>query len=109
MAWSFDIASAPRGRTIRVDRAIMRSDGKYIEEREGFVPDVVWLASKCGKVIRSYWIPETERASGRWSGLATKEEPIAWHPYFIPEHPGAAPDPQQPVNLPIIEDVGGGA
>lgn len=52
----------------------------------------VWLASKCGKVIKSAWI-DGKGAPGRWAGLATKEQPVAWQPFVMPAHPGATSQP----------------
>ncbi len=50
----------------------------------------VWLATKCKKVIRSYWVRNTRIDVARWAGLGTKEAPIAWQPYIVPEHPFAS-------------------
>jgi len=63
MTWSFDITSGP-------------------------LNDEVWLATKCGKVIRSYWLDKT----GRWAGLGTKEQPVAWQLYVVPAHPNSVSD-----------------
>ncbi|MDQ0320014.1 hypothetical protein QO002_002152 [Pararhizobium capsulatum DSM 1112] len=52
----------------------------------------VWLATKCGKVIKSAWI-DGKGLPGRWAGLATKELPIAWQPYVVPAHPSATVQP----------------
>lgn len=46
----------------------------------------VILATKCGKVIRAYWL---ER-EGRWAGLASSELPVAWMPW--PSHPHPVSD-----------------
>lgn len=88
MTWSFDITTAPRGRTVTHERRV----GDNIHEIRDFVPDFVWLASKCGKVVLSYWIPEAGKNPGRWSGLATGEQPVAWQPYVVPAHPNAVSD-----------------
>jgi hypothetical protein len=61
--WNRDISSAPRV-------------GK------------IWLAVQNFQVVGpSYWV-ESRQA---WAGLGSKEEPIAWYPYFKPEHPDAKP------------------
>lgn len=79
MAWLFDIENAPRGHTI------LRK-GKPVH-----VPESVFLATKCGKVGRSQWVPPTERdhhdvkKEGRWEGLHYGEQPVAWQPW--PRHP----------------------
>jgi len=75
------ISSAPRGKTETTTRKV----GKNINEVTEFVPDVLLLATKCGKVIGSYWIPENGKNPGRWSGLATGEEPVAWAPWPVYE------------------------
>lgn len=52
----------------------------------------IWAASQCGKVIKSSYVhpkPNLGR-SGRWSGFATGEAPIAWQRFVVPEHPFAA-------------------
>lgn len=61
MTWNTDITTAPQGAP-------------------------VWLASVCGKVIKSAWI-DGKGSDGRWAGLASKEQPIAWQPYVVPAHP----------------------
>lgn len=60
MTWNRDISAAPRDCDL-------------------------WLATKCGKVIKSHW--HDKFGSGRWVGLATREEPVAWMDYVVPEHP----------------------
>ena len=64
MTWNHDISTAPQG-------------------------GAVWLATKCGKVFRSYRILEPRR-DPRWAGHATGEEIIAWHPFGTPAHPDTA-------------------
>jgi len=88
VGWNFDITAAPRGKTVTHERRV----GDSTHEIRDFVPDFIWIASKCGKVIRSYWIPEAGKNPGRWSGLATGEQPIAWQPYAVPVHPNAVSD-----------------
>ncbi len=69
----------------------------------------IWLATKCGKVIKSYWIDKF--GPGRWAGLGTKEQPVAWQAFVVPAHPGI--DEPSPSGffvasvLPILDDVGG--
>lgn len=79
--WSHDLTTAPRGKMEMATRKV----GKNVHEVTDFVPDVLLLATKCGKVIRSYWIPESGKSPGRWSGLATGEEPVAWAPWPVYE------------------------
>ena len=83
-SWNFDIEEAPRGKSVKTERQI--KDGVRVIET--FEPDIVWMASSCGKVIRSYWIPESKTCRGRWAGFsAAGEQPIAWQPYVVPSHP----------------------
>jgi hypothetical protein len=77
MSWSFDISKAPRGRYVVVNRKF----GKTLADAKVFKPDRVILATKCGKVTTSHYMPEEKR----WEMLATGEQPVAWHPW--PEHP----------------------
>jgi hypothetical protein len=84
MTWNHDISTAPRGNTVKSKRTV----GDRVQDVSDFVPDVLWLATKCGKVVRSYLIPESGKAPARWSGLANGELPIAWQPYVVPAHPG---------------------
>lgn len=81
MNWNFNMSEAPRGRTVAVTRA-----GEKAAIVETFVPDKVILATKCGKVIASHFMPKEQR----WLMLAAGEQPVAWQPW--PSHPR----PQQP-------------
>lgn len=51
--------------------------------------DYVWLATKCGRVVRSYWVSISDRSGdGYWGmSMGLKEEPLAWQPYVKPVHP----------------------
>lgn len=75
--WSFDISIAPRGKHV----VVTRKAGKTMADVRIFKPDRVILATKCGKVTLSHYLPD----EGRWVMLAKGEEPVAWHPW--PEHP----------------------
>jgi len=92
MTWSFEISTAPKGRNITVMRTARSKDGVTRFPVEEFEPDHVWLATKCGKVLKSYWIPETAKNEGRWAGLGTKEQPVAWQLYVVPAHPNSVSD-----------------
>lgn len=83
MNWNHDISAAPRGKMVHSTRTV----GDRVHEISDFVPDHIWAASKCGKVIKSYWIPPVGKADGRWSGFANGEQPIAWQHYVVPDHP----------------------
>ncbi len=83
--WNFDISTAPRGHW-EEDRLPGRG-GSTRTVRRYSVPRVI-LASKCGKVIVSRWLPPDEdekRPVGRWNGFMAGEEIVAWQPY--PRHP----------------------
>lgn len=98
MSWSRDMDAAPRGKTVTITET--DKDGKA-RERQEFRRDHVILATKCGKVTRSYWILDEQR----WCMLANGEAPVAWMPW--PDHPGVRSEPHFE-ELPIIEDCGGG-
>ncbi|MNK73058.1 hypothetical protein D3C87_925490 [compost metagenome] len=48
--------------------------------------DYVWLATKCGRVIRSWWIQQ-KGPRGYWAAMDMDEKPIAWQPFIKPIHP----------------------
>jgi hypothetical protein len=81
MSWNPDISQAPRGKYVTT----VKRRGPAIDAVEfgvtRFVPDRVILATKCGKVTLSHYMP----SEGRWMMLAKGEEPVAWQPW--PEHP----------------------
>jgi hypothetical protein len=83
MTWDFDITAAPCGKTVHSERKV----GDRIHQISDFVPDYIWAATGCGKVIKSYWIPPVGKNAGRWSGFANGEQPIAWQHFVVPEHP----------------------
>lgn len=78
MTWNTDISAAPRGKT--VTRTVKTKDG--IKEVTEVIPERVWLASACGKVIPTYWVESRKN----WAGFQDTP-PIAWYPYFVPVHP----------------------
>jgi hypothetical protein len=80
MTWNFDIASAPRGKTVEQRRTV--KDREVVAEV--FQPDFIILATKCSQVTKSRYLPDEDR----WEGLAKGEQPVAWQAW--PEHPGAA-------------------
>lgn len=77
--WNFKIEEAPK---IHYKDASYESNGKTVE-RVKFEPIQLWLASKCGIVTVSYWLPK----EGRWNMFKKGEQPIAWQPYPVPKHP----------------------
>lgn len=81
--WNTDIKAAPHGRY------------EIKQRREGvdtrvFVAERVILATKCGKVTLSHYIPQEKR----WLMLGKNEQPDAWMPW--PEHPNSARGPSNP-------------
>lgn len=90
MNWSTDIAAAPRGRKVRVSKVVKGKTHTTVSmEREP-----VWLATKCGKVIRSEWLwPRkvgqygTRMTKARWSMIGANEQPLAWRPFIKGEFP----------------------
>lgn len=82
--WSKDIETAPRGHETTSSQNI-GGKTKVVTEH---VHENVWLWTKCGKKLLSRWLPPNRfTPKGRWDGLGTHEQPIAWHPYFIPGDP----------------------
>ncbi|TBE67457.1 hypothetical protein [Rhizobium ruizarguesonis] len=81
--WNSDISSAPRGTHFKRARVVK---GKT-QETEEFIPDHIWIATKCDKVLKSYFIPPAGKTAGRWSGLADGEQPVAWQAFIVPVHP----------------------
>lgn len=85
--WSFDIAAAPRGRYVL--RAASNGKGHV----KTFEPVRVFLATKCGQVTISNYLPDSKR----WEMLSANEQPIAWMPWGgqkkavdFPAHPQRA-------------------
>lgn len=71
MTWDTNISRAPHGRYRIVSKKTVKggtSDTRLFERQ------VIWTASKCGKVTRSYYIPDQKR----WCMYAAGEEPVAW-------------------------------
>jgi len=84
--WNMNISEAPIGR--EVTKTVLVADkksasGKSVRDFQEHQKDDVILASKCGKVIKSYWIP----AEKRWAGFQPGEHIVAWMAW--PEHPNA--------------------
>jgi hypothetical protein len=78
--WCFDIKSAPHGRYVVQQR-------RAGVDMRVFVPERVILATKCGKVTISHYLPDEKR----WMMLHYGEQPVAWKPW--PVHPNSkAPD-----------------
>lgn len=84
MTWNFDFTDVPLGQDVTVPRLVAdknSASGKTVRDVTEFQRDDLILASKCGKVIKSYWIPAEER----FAGFSKGEQPIAWCAW--PEHP----------------------
>lgn len=83
--WNYDISAAPRGYYVE-DKLPGRGGSVRIVRRH--VAPRVLLASTCGKVITSRWLPPDEREKrpiGRWEFFNADQQPLAWQPY--PMHP----------------------
>lgn len=103
--WDQDISKAPRGRTITVMRNTRTKDGMIRVPTQEFESQRVWIATKCGKVMQSYWIPATDKNEGRWGGLGTKEDPIAWQAFVVPVHPLLEPSSAPLSNLDYVKKI----
>jgi len=88
--WNFNIGEAPRGKTVPVEQWRKTTDGMKLAVTDTFVADWLWLATKCGKVLKSHWMPPEgkTRAVGRWLSLDVNEQPVAWQAFVVPAHPG---------------------
>ncbi len=76
--WNFDISKAPRGSYSMQEFPVK---GK-IHKREVFIHDTIIVATKCGMVMTSRWLPDKKDSTkGRWLGLHSKGEPVAWQPF----------------------------
>lgn len=81
--WCFDMSKAPRGKYVVVNRKF----GKGVASARVFEPDKLILASKCGKVTVSRYLPDEKR----WEMFAKGEQPIAWQ--LWPNHPHSSLQP----------------
>lgn len=91
--WNTNIAAAPRGKYVVRNR---KFGPKGRADTRDYEPDPVVLATKCGRVLLSRYLPAgNERPAARWEGLATGEQPVAWRPHAVvgpqPAHPSAVP------------------
>jgi hypothetical protein len=104
--WNFDISQAPRGHT--VDDFVQTAKG--VRKTTRFLPEKLIVATKCGKVTVSKYLPDEDR----WEMLAKEEQPIAWqlwptHPDFeqvFSSLPTPAATPTDSANPPPVESVG---
>lgn len=90
--WSTDMQTAPRGHTEPQERKT--KDGVVIDQV--WRPDVIWAASKCGKVIKTYFLqPTRDHKLGYWCFFRSDwqrepgdfEQPLAWRPFIEGEFP----------------------
>ncbi len=88
--WSTHMTTAPCGHTEPQERKT--KDGVVIDHV--WRPDFIWAASKCGKVISTWWM----RDESRWCFFANGEQPLAWRPFIDGEFPkvGAGKDATWP-------------
>jgi hypothetical protein len=88
--WNTDISKAPRG----AYQVKNRKFGSTHADSKVFRADKVILATKCGQVTMSRYLPEAKR----FEGLATGEQPVAWMPWApgeLPTHPTASREAAQ--------------
>jgi|GEM_PF-2671606 len=79
--WNFDISQAPLGEFVSTTRIVK---DKEVISRD-YRHEKILVATKCGKVITSYWLPKNGQDGGRWNFMATGEQPVAWMRF--PKHP----------------------
>lgn len=87
--WNFDISSAPKS-YLSTETRIVRGKPQDVQV---LIDIPIVLATKCKRVFKTRWLPAkpkdkngyTDRPVGRWEFLGTKEQPIAWRPWFT--HP----------------------
>lgn len=72
--WNSDISKAPHG---YYDIQSRKVKGDKTADHQVFRREYVWLASKCGIVTLSSYIPDQKR----WEFFSRNETPIAWHPF----------------------------
>jgi len=77
--WNFNIDECPKGTYKTATKKI----GKTEKKIKTFVPYYIWVATKHDIVTRSYITEDGER----FNMLASKEKPIAWMPFVVPNHP----------------------
>jgi hypothetical protein len=85
MTWNHDMTACPLGKEVTATRLVAdknSASGKTVRDFKEYQRDDVILASKCGKVIKSYWIPDEKR----FAGFQPDEEIVAWMAW--PSHPG---------------------
>lgn len=86
MSWNFDVENVPKGHYEYVERRI----GKNEVTLPIWKPVRVIVATACGTVTLSQWLPSVKlengsEEGGRWEMLSKKDTIIAWQPW--PEHP----------------------
>ena len=80
--WNKNIGACPRGEWNTRDTGKVDKQGAKITKKV-FTPYLIWAASECGVVTRSYYSPQTKAFS-----MFTKDSPpTAWMPDTIPTHP----------------------
>lgn len=78
--WSSDISTAPKGEMV-ANKRVVSIKGKPTEQTfETFIPTFIMALTKCGKIVRTYWLPGKEGTldGERWSGLNRGEQPVLW-------------------------------
>jgi len=91
--WSTDFTNAPRGTLVprTIAAKVDKKTGKITApERTVYDhnPEKLWLVYPDNRVVVSYWLAhDNSPTTGRWSGMATGEQPLAWMPYTKPASP----------------------
>lgn len=83
--WNYDISAAPRGHYVKETLPSRNGSVRTLNRHHA---DRVILATKCGKVIASRWLPPDDRERrpvGRWEFMGAGEYPLAWQ--LWPTHP----------------------
>ncbi len=82
--WSSDISAAPKGETVVNKRTVLLKGKPVDQEIPTFIPTFILALTKCGKVVRTCWLPIQRTASGaklggeRWDGFNPGSEPLLW-------------------------------
>jgi hypothetical protein len=94
MEWNYNIDEAPKG--IEVPVKVRKKINNEWTEVDGIEIQVqpIWMATKCGKIHRTYYVPEKLMHSGEvrtgehFSGFTVgSDNLLAWMPYEVPKHP----------------------
>lgn len=77
MTWQTDFTNAPKGTVRLIQITHHKGDTAFTKEVTQKVPVLLSVGKE---VIQSHWVEK----QGRWSGLATGQEPDAWQAWPEP-------------------------